>query len=67
MLSLTGGRVCRSQLLLDLGRAVILGSESVGLATIFYCLRFEISIFVASYDSHGHGGGIRPRLHTECK
>jgi hypothetical protein len=34
------------------------------LATIFYCLRFETSLFVASYDSQGHGGGIRPRLHT---
>jgi hypothetical protein len=32
--------------------------------TIFYCLRFETSLFVASYDSQGHGGGIRPRLHT---
>jgi hypothetical protein len=36
----------------------------VGLVAIFYCLRFETSIFVASYDSQGHGGGIRPRLHT---
>jgi hypothetical protein len=36
----------------------------LGLATIFYCLRFEISLFVASYDSQGHGGGIGPRLHT---
>jgi hypothetical protein len=36
----------------------------VGLATIFYCLRCETSLFVASYDSQGHGGGIRPRLHT---
>jgi hypothetical protein len=34
------------------------------LATIFYCLRFETSHFVASYDSQGHGGGIRPRPHT---
>jgi hypothetical protein len=25
---------------------------------------FETSLFVASYDSQGHGGGIRPRLHT---
>jgi hypothetical protein len=33
------------------------------LETIFYCLRFETSRFVASYDSQGHGGGIRPRLH----
>jgi hypothetical protein len=31
---------------------------------IFYCLRFEISLFVASYGSQGYGGGIRPRLHT---
>jgi hypothetical protein len=36
----------------------------LGLETIFYCLRFETSLFVASYDSQGHGGGIRPRLHT---
>jgi hypothetical protein len=36
----------------------------VGLATIFYWLRFEISIFVYSYDSLGYGGGIRPCLHT---
>jgi hypothetical protein len=31
---------------------------------IFYCLRFETSLFVASYDSQGHGGGIRPRHRT---
>jgi hypothetical protein len=36
----------------------------VALATIFYCLRFETSLFVASYDSQGYGGGMRPRLHT---
>jgi hypothetical protein len=30
----------------------------------FYCLLFETSLFVASYDSQGDGGGIRPRLHT---
>jgi hypothetical protein len=41
------------------------GPSPVGLATIFYCLRFETSLFVASYDSQGYGGGIRPRLHTE--
>jgi hypothetical protein len=35
----------------------------LGLETIFYCLRFETSLFVASYDSQGHGGGIRS-LHT---
>jgi hypothetical protein len=32
----------------------------MGLVTIFYCLRFETSLFVASYDSQGYGGGIRP-------
>jgi hypothetical protein len=35
----------------------------VGLVTIFYCLRLETSLFVASYDSQGYGGGVRPRLH----
>jgi hypothetical protein len=54
-LSLTRGRVCRLQLLLVLASAVIFGSE---------CLRFETYLFVASYDSQGHGGGIRPCLHT---
>jgi hypothetical protein len=38
------------------------GPSPLGLATISYCLRFETSIFVASYDSQGHGGGIRPAL-----
>jgi hypothetical protein len=41
------------------------GPSPVGLATIFYCLRFETSLYVASYDSQGCDGGIRPRLHTE--
>jgi hypothetical protein len=40
------------------------GPSPLGLAIIFYCLRFKSSHFVASYDSQGHGGGIRPRLHT---
>jgi hypothetical protein len=40
----------------------ISGMSPVG--TIFYCLRFETSLFVASYDSQGHCGGKRPRLHT---
>jgi hypothetical protein len=31
----------------------------LGLVTIFHCLRFETSLFVASYYSQGHGGGIR--------
>jgi hypothetical protein len=40
------------------------GPSPLGLEAIFYCLRFETSLFVASYDSQGHGGGIRPRLCT---
>jgi hypothetical protein len=35
------------------------GANPVRLVAIFYCLRYETSLFVASY-----GGGIRPRLHT---
>jgi hypothetical protein len=41
-----------------------LGPSPVGLAAIFYCLKFETYLFVASYDWQGHGGHIRPRLHT---
>jgi hypothetical protein len=40
------------------------GPSPAVLVNIFYCLRFETSHFAASYDSHGYGGGIRPRLHT---
>jgi hypothetical protein len=39
--SLTKGCVCRLQLLLVLASAVIFGSESRGIVTIFYCLSFE--------------------------
>jgi hypothetical protein len=59
-LSLMRGGVCRLQLLLTIASAVILGSESRGASTIFYCLRFETSLSV-SYDSQGYGGSIRPR------
>jgi hypothetical protein len=52
-LSLTWWRVCRLELLLVLASAVI-----------FYCLKFETSLFVASYDSQGYCGGIRPSIHT---
>jgi hypothetical protein len=41
------------------------GLSPLELATIFYCLRFETSLFVASDNSQGHGGGIRPHLHTD--
>jgi hypothetical protein len=54
--SLTRGWVCHIQLLLDLASAFILGSECSP--------RFETSLFVASCDSQGYGGGIRTRLHT---
>jgi hypothetical protein len=40
------------------------GPILLGVATIFHCLSFENSHFVASYHSQGHGGGIQPRLHT---
>jgi hypothetical protein len=40
------------------------GPSFLELERIFYCLRLETSLFVAFYDSQGHGGGIRPRLHT---
>jgi hypothetical protein len=36
------------------------GPSPLVLVTIYYCLRFETSLFVASYDLQGHGGGIRP-------
>jgi hypothetical protein len=40
------------------------GPSPVELMAIFYCLRFDTSLFVASYESQGYGGVIRPRLHT---
>jgi hypothetical protein len=43
------------------------GPSSVGLATIFYSLRFETSLFVASCDSQVYSESIRPRLHTDRK
>jgi hypothetical protein len=36
------------------------GPSRVGLVTIFYCLRFETFLFVASHNSQGYGRGIRP-------
>jgi hypothetical protein len=41
-----------------------LGPSPLWLATMFYFLRLETSLFIASNDSQGHGGGIRPHLHT---
>jgi hypothetical protein len=62
--SLMRGRVCLLYVPLALASAIFFGPSPLGLATVFYCLRLETSLFVASYDSQGHGGGIRPRLHT---
>jgi hypothetical protein len=72
-LSLTRERFCRLQLLLDLASAVILGSESVsdsrlskpgGPSTRIYIPQALDFLFVSSYDSQGHSGRIRTRLHT---
>jgi hypothetical protein len=61
--SLTRGRVCLLYVPLALARAVFFGPSPLGLATVVYCLRVETPLFVASYDSQGHSGGIRPCLH----
>jgi hypothetical protein len=49
---------------LALASAFILGSESRGTRDHIYCLGFETSLFVASHDSLGYRGGIRPHRHT---
>jgi hypothetical protein len=63
-LSLTRGRVCCYNCCWSSPAQSFSDPSPVELATIFYCLRFEISLFVASYDSQGYGGDIWPRLHT---
>jgi hypothetical protein len=62
--SLTRGRVCLLYVLLALDGAVFLGSESLGARDHIFCLRFETFLLVVSYDSRGHGRGIRPRPPT---
>jgi hypothetical protein len=62
--SLTRGWVCYSQLLLVLASAFILGPESRGARDHILLSQIRDVLFVASYDSQGYGGGIRPRLHT---
>jgi hypothetical protein len=62
--SLTRGRVCCLQLLLGLASTVIFGSDSRRTRGHILLSQTRDSLFVASYDSQGHGGGIRPRLHT---
>jgi hypothetical protein len=72
--SLTRGRVCNLLLLLVLVSADPLGSESRGtqdriLLSKFLTLPLHgwasplISLYVASYDSQGYGGGILSRHH----
>jgi hypothetical protein len=62
--SLTRGRICHLYMLLATASAVSLGFESLGTRDHILRLRFETSLYVASYDSQGYGRGIRPRLHT---
>jgi hypothetical protein len=62
--SLTRGRVCGLQFLLAFASAVIFGSESRRTRGHILLSQIETTLFVASYDSQGHGGGIPPRLHT---
>jgi hypothetical protein len=54
-LSLTRGRICRLQLLLAFAAQSFSGLSTVGLVIMYYCLRFETSHFVASYDSQSYG------------
>jgi hypothetical protein len=56
--------VCLLYMLLGLASAVFLGSESLGTHDHILLSHIGTSLFVASYDSQGRGGGIRPRLHT---
>jgi hypothetical protein len=51
-------------MLLALDSVVFSGPSPFGLVTTFYCIRFETSLFVASCDSQGHGGGIRTHFQT---
>jgi hypothetical protein len=62
--SLTRGWVCRLQLVLALASTVILGFESRGTRDHILLSLIRDFLFVASYGSQGHGGGIRPRLLT---
>jgi hypothetical protein len=61
-LSMKRERVCRLQLLLVSPAQSFPGPGPgpMGLATIFYCLRFETSLFIVSYDSQSCDGSIEP-------
>jgi hypothetical protein len=53
-LSLTRGWVCVYNCCWSSPAQSFSGPNPVGLVTIFYCLRFGTSLFVASYDSQGY-------------
>jgi hypothetical protein len=59
--SLTRGRVCLLYILLALASVALLGSESLGTRDHILLSQIWDFLFVASYDSQGHGGGIRTR------
>jgi hypothetical protein len=62
--SLTRGWIYRLQLLLVLASSFILGSESRGTRDHILLSQIRDFPFVASNDSQGSGGGIRPRHQT---
>jgi hypothetical protein len=51
-------------MMLALASVVFLGSESLGTRDHILLSQIRDFLLVASYDSQGHGGGIRPRLHA---
>jgi hypothetical protein len=62
--SLTRGRVCLLCMLLALASIVFLWFESHWTRDHILLSQIWDFSFVDSYDSQGHGGGIRTRLHT---
>jgi hypothetical protein len=60
--SLTRGRVCN--LLVQFSISLRSKSNRTHNHILISCLKLLGSLFVASYDSQGHGGGIQTRLHT---
>jgi hypothetical protein len=62
--SLTRGRVCLLYMLLTFASAVFLGSGSLGTRDHILLSQIWDFPFHRLLDSQGHGGGIRPRLHT---
>jgi hypothetical protein len=56
--------VCLLYMLLAPASAVFLGFESLGTGDHILLSQIWDFLFVASCDSEGHGGGIRPHLHT---